>query len=453
MLNGEMYNPSKGGKRMESQTHLLKQLKLPSRYESLVNAVGSDVARLLVEPNPNTLDIFRRAALHIQMRGRGLFLPLFAISGTGKTTLVSNLSAWIPEEYGSTARLTGGEVSADRLRQAVKSLLKKNDFSENGKKILVVNVDDRESDPPTNKELAQIKSFVREEGLGSRTLVVWPETSLDNAREMSKEYEKLAGPSPVDIPAHVDGPERQTWGGVASATLKLVNSIDRLEELGINLDLYEEDKFRTVGDFLEKISYDFVDLLDKLLNSTRKPVRLVVVFASVSGKAGVLSELSSGYRYGLLDASKLVAATPNSVIGKWWSDRLGLLVQTIVRLDARVTFVGPSLSVPIINRYGPDMAKDALKELGITRKPPSEISAYFERSDLGRLLLGTAVAASEIRGNPATTVTQTFVQLSQKVGFGSGQDKKLNFAFGEFIKESQSPLGEVMVEKKAMGPH
>jgi hypothetical protein len=103
----------------DAPSHLLRQLRLPSRYESLVAAVGADVARLLVEPSETTLDVFRRAALHIRSRGRGLFLPIYADSGTGKTTLISNLAAWVPEEYGPTARLAGGEVSADRLRQAV----------------------------------------------------------------------------------------------------------------------------------------------------------------------------------------------------------------------------------------------------------------------------------------------------------------------------------------------
>lgn len=454
--NGEPHAAVKRGAQSESPTHLLRQLKLPSRYESLVAAVGSDVARLLVEPSDETLAIFRRAALHIGSRGRGLFLPVYAESGTGKTTLVSNLSGWIPGEYGPTARLAGGEVSAARLRQAVASIVQEHHLAANDKKVLVVNVDDRESDPPTDKELSQIKSFVREAGqgeagLGARTLVVWPETSRVNAEAMSVAYVQRAGKSPVTIPAEVAGPARGTWAGLALATLKLVNSVDHLEALGVDPDAYDKDAFPTVGDFLDEISNDFVDLLDKLLASTRKPVRLVVVFASASGKAGVLSELSSGYRYGLVDADKLVAATPGSVIGKWWAARMGLLVQSIVRLDARVTFVGPSLSVPVVNRFGTDEAKAVFKNLGIAPKPPSEISTYFERSDLGRLLHGTSSATSEIRGNPAADAAVAFRQLAADVGFGSGQDKKLNRAFGDFLTQAQSSLGDVVVEKKADG--
>lgn len=440
----------------EETTHLLRQLRLPSRYESLIAAVGSNIARLLVEPSDATIDSLRQAALHIRSRSRGLFLPIFADSGTGKTTLVSNLSAWIPDEYGPTARLAGGEISADRLRQVISATVQEHGLPVNDSRILVINVDDRESDPPTDKELAQIKSFVRESGegasgLGSRTLVVWPETSREIAERMAEDYEQRAGKSPVAIPVRVEGPRRETWPALAVATLKLVNSMERLEDLGVRPDSYAPEQFGTVGDFLDRVSNDFVDLLNKMLKSTRKPMRLVVVFASESSKAGVLSELTSGYRYGLVDADRLVAATPASVIGKWWSQRMGLLIQTIVRLDARVAFVGPSLTIPVVNRYGPEEAVRVLSDLGNSPKPPSEIAAYFGRSEFGRLLQGTASATAEGRGNPAVDATAAFALLAENVGFTSGKDKKFNRAFGDFLGETQTSLGDVVVESKAEG--
>ncbi|MGN0122216.1 MAG: hypothetical protein ACI38R_03190 [Rhodococcus sp. (in: high G+C Gram-positive bacteria)] len=370
--------------------------------------------------------------------------------------MISNVAGWIPDEFGPTARLAGGEVSADRLRQAVTAVMQEHRLPLNDSRILVINVDDRESDPPTDKELSQIKAFVRETGIGtagvgSRTLVVWPETSRETAAKMSQNYEQRAGKSPIPIPVEVGGPGRETWPGVAKATLRLVNSVDHLEDLGVQPDSYDPAAYATVGDFLDQISGDFVGLLNNMLQSTRKPIRLVVAFVSESGKAGVLSELSSGNRYGLVDAEKLVAATPKSVIGKWWQEHMGLLVQTIVRLDARVVCVAPSLAVPVINRYGPESAKGLLAELGNNPKPPSEISNYFERSDFGRLLNGVAGAAAETRGNPAMDAAAAFGLIAENVGFTSGQDKKLNLAFGDFLAQGQPTLGDVTVEKKLEG--
>lgn len=436
---------------MDSHTHLLETLRLPSRYESLVAEVGEDVARLLVEPAAETLEVFRKVALHTRARGRGLFLPLYAPSGTGKTTLVSSLGTWLPKEFAATARLTGGEVTADRLGQALAALAQEYRLPDNESRILVVNVDDRESDPPTDKELSQIKGFLRQPGPGSRTVVVWPETSSDTAKSMARAFEERAGKSPVAIPVVVDGPVTAEWQGLAIATLKLANKLSRLEDIGVDPRNYDPSHYNTLGDFLDRVSEDFVGLLAELLASTRKPVRLVVSFVSESGNAGILGELTSGAKYGLLDADKLLSATPNSVIGKWWAIRAGLLVQTIVRLEARAVFVTPSLAIPIIRRFGPEPAADILDTLGFKPKAPSDISTYFDRSEFGRLLKHQESATAEIRGNPAHDTRVGYGLLAQEYGLGSGNDKKLNQAIGDYLTAAQSELGVPTCERKL--PH
>lgn len=433
---------------MASHTHLLKELRLPARYESLVAAVGADVARLLVEPAEDTLAIFRRVALHVKARGRGVFLPLHARSGTGKTTLVSSLGTWLPKEFAASARLAGGEVSADRLRQAVDAVAQEHGLPANEDRILIVNVDDRESDPPSDKELSHIKGFLRDKGPGSRTLVVWPETSPSHADAMARSFEERAGKSPVDIPVHAAGPVSGEWQGLAIETLKLANGLDSLEELGVDPRNYKPDEFHTLGDFLDQISNDFVGLLSDLLGATRKPIRVVIAFVSESGNAGVLGELTGSARYGFLDADRLLSATPNSVIGKWWKSRAGLLVQTIVRLDARVAFITPSLALPIIRRYGPSEAVGVLETLEFKPKPPSEISTYFERSEFGRLLQHSDSPTAEIRGNPAHDARAGFSLLASEYGFGSGNDKKLNRAVGDFLAATHVDLGDAVVEKR-----
>jgi hypothetical protein len=339
-------------------------------------------------------------------------------------------------------------VSADRLRQVADALADEHGLPANEKRVVVINVDDRESDPPSDKELSQIKSFLREDGVGSRALVVWPETSLPNAKQMAADFEDRAGRSPVTIPAEVSGPPTDSWQSTAIATLKLVNGLDSLEELGVDPRTYDPHAEKTLGDFLDRIGNDFVELLAKLLAETRKPLRVIIGLVSESGKAGVLGELTGSSRYGLVDADKLLGATPNSVIGKWWASRRGLLVQTIVRLDARIVHIAPSLSVPVVRRFGPDAAVQALETLGVTSRPPSDINNYFERADFGRLLLGTDAATAEIRGNPAHDARAAFSLLADEYGFGSGNDKKLNRAIGDFITQGQPTLGEVVIEKK-----
>lgn len=433
---------------MNHQTHLLQDLRLPSRYESLVAAVGEDVAQLLVAPQEQTLQLFRNSAYHIKARGRGLFLPLFAASGTGKTTLVTSIVAWLPKEYGPTARLSGGEVTAERLRQAAEALAQERQLPANDNRVIVLNVDDRESDPPSDKELSQIKSYLREKGVGARSLVVWPETSPHHAEKMARAYEERAGATPMEIPAEIDGPPRETWVGLAIETLKQVNDLSNLESLGVDPHAYDPAEYKTVGDYLDRISADFVQLLSELLESTRKPIQLIVTFVSESNKSGVLTELTGSARYGILDADRLLSATPNSTIGKWWKSRAGLLVQTIVRLDARAVFISPSLSVQVMRRFGPDEVSTILESSGFKSRPPSEITTYFDRSEFGRLLKGKDSPTAEMRGNPAYDAQSGFNRVASEFGLGAGRDKKLNQALGDYLTIGATDLGDVIVEKK-----
>lgn len=438
-------------KRNKEAVHLLEQIKLPSRYESLISDVGADIAQLLVEPSSDTLDKLRLAALHIRATRRGLFLPIFANSGTGKTTLVSSLSTWIADRYGPTVRLDGGEITANRMREAAAQMVDKARLTLDDQRILVMNVDDRESDPPSDKELAQIKAFLRESGerergIGSRVLVVWPETDERKSHQMAKAYEKTAGPSPIDIPVRVEGPPRETWPQLARNTLKLVNDIDGLEELGVDPERYNSESYSSIGDYLEAISGRFVTVLHDLLKSLQTPLRLVIAFVSESNKAGILSELT-GNRYGLLSAAKLMAATPNSEVGKWWSRRTNLLIKTILVLDARAVCIAPSLTVSIIHRYGPDEVCEVLNESNLRKQSMSQIARCFDRSDFGKLLKGASAAAAEGRGNPGKA-SEEFRRVAERVGFTSGKDKELNLAFGRYLQDNEGVSGEVKVETK-----
>ena len=64
-----------------TDTHLLRQLELPARYEALVDRVGPEVARLLVDPGGRTKATMQRAGLAVKARGEGLLVPLVGQSG------------------------------------------------------------------------------------------------------------------------------------------------------------------------------------------------------------------------------------------------------------------------------------------------------------------------------------------------------------------------------------
>jgi energy-coupling factor transporter ATP-binding protein EcfA2 len=409
-------------------THLLRQLALPARYEALVDRVGPEVAQLLVDPGEQTKQTLQRAALAIKSRHEGALLPLVGGSGTGKTTLARNLVTFLPTEYTATV-IHDGDVDFDSLRAAVAAA----GLAANDERVIPINIDHREANPPSAQELAETKRFIRDPEYGSRSAILWPQTSTEQAEAMAEAYVEVTGRAPVDLPIRVEGPSRDTWQQVALSTLTLSNQmIESLELLGVDPHDYDPEAFKTLGEFLRRIADDFTEFLHKLIAETELPVKLAILFASESPDPGVLSQLTSSARYGFLDASALLDATPNSQIGKWWADRRGTLTQTIVRLDAHAICLAPTASVPILRRYGSDVLKEQLDGV-IEMLGPAALTQNLRRSDLGHVLLGTRRSTFEARGTPSTQATPAF-QLIAETGFTLGNDKSYNRALAEGVE-------------------
>jgi energy-coupling factor transporter ATP-binding protein EcfA2 len=410
---------------MTSETpthHLLRQLVFPARYEALSNRLGAEVARLLVPPAQQTLDALRRVSLSAANRSEGYLVPVFGPSGAGKTTLANNASTFLPGEYSTTVVHTGA-VTFEALLASATAIM--NTLAANDRRPIPINVDHRESAPPSAEELASIKRFAREPRVGHRCLVMWPETSPEIGRRIGDSYADIAGVPPIELPLQVDGPDRETWVDIALHTLEISNDLSSLEQVGVDPRDYDPGKYPSLGAFLADISRQFIDHIHDLIVSTQKTLGLIIVFASESPNAGVLAQLTSSTHYGLVDGHALVAATSDSEVGKWWAARPGLLTQTIVRLDCRALCLPPPASVRILRRFGSEEVRDMLADVGVSR-PGQELIDSIDRSDLGKFLSGTARSTFEARGTPSTTATPAFQLLASEYGFSAGRDKLLN---------------------------
>jgi hypothetical protein len=413
------------------QQHVLDKLSLPSRYEPLVAKIGPEVLRLLLPPAEGTVHVLEEAAEAVSSLNEGLFLPIHAVSGTGKTTLADNLSLFLPTRYTKTMTFDG-DVTAVALTGALSNFVE--GLPANEERVIPINIDHREGRPATPDEVTEIKRFLRQ-GAGQRSLVVWPETDEAKALEMSGAYRQVAGVVPLDIPIAVAGPPVESWAGLAAQTLQLANQVDSLEHL-VDLDAYDVQSFRSLGDYLRQIALDFNARKLALTRATVKPVRLTILWATETSGHGILSSLTSSARFGMLDPSALLQACSESVIGQWWAGHRGLLVQTIVSLDAHVFSIPPPLLLAVVRRYGPEDAQAALKDLGFNTRTPAEVATYLKRSDLGRHLAGEVRSVGETRGNPAEDARQVFDAYSTYVGFQGGRDKKINRAFAEALEAS-----------------
>lgn len=432
-----------------NDTHLLRQLELPARYEALADRVGPEVAQLLVDPGEETKRTLERAGMSVKGRHEGALLPLVGRSGTGKTTLARNLSAFLPSEFAPTVAHDGA-VDFEALRAAARSGAP----ARNDERVIPINIDHRESTPPTPEELADIKRFTRDSEVGARCVLLWPQVSAEQAEAMSRAYVEVAGRAPIDLPVVVQGPSRSTWTDVALNTLRLSNQmIGSLELLGVDPRDYPPEAYDTIGEFMRRIADDFVEYRQKLLEEARVPAKLVVAFVSESPNPGVLSQITSATRYGFLDASALLASTPGSRIGEWWAARRGALTQTIVRLDAHAFYLSPTATIPALRRHGGDDLEEALDAVGIGRPGPAEIAQAIKRSDIGQLLLGIERSTFEARGTPSTQAVPAF-QLLAEQGFTLGKDKGHNKSMSEAITAFMKAEGiesEAVVPEKGLG--
>jgi len=261
------------------------------------------------------------------------------------------------------------------------------------------------------------------------------------ADQMSEAYRTIAGVVPLDLPILVNGPPVESWADLAAQTLQLANQVDSLEDL-VDLAEYDTAAFKSLGDFLKRIALDFNKRRLDLERETVKPVDLTILFVSETAGHGILSSLTSSRRFGMLDPSALLQACADSVIGQWWAGHRGLLVQTIVALDAHAFAVSPPLALATFRRYGPEEVSSALRDLGFNSRTPAEVTTYLQRSDLGRHLAREQRAVGETRGNPAEDARQVFEVYAQEVGFAGAKDKKLNAAFGAAIEASKAFDGE-----------
>ena len=362
--------------------HLLHTLQLPSRYEPLVRLVGPEVLNLLVPPASSTIEVLEEAGEAVRSLGEGLFLPIYAEPGTGKTTLAENLNVFLATMFTKTLTYNGSLVSSEMegaLEVFIRDQLQRNDA-----RVIPINVDHREDRPPSREEMSEIKRFLRA-GLGQRVVLTWPGTMRDTANKMAEDYRRISGVIPLNLPIEVEGPPANRWSMLAAQTLQLANQVDSLEDV-VDLEQYDPEAFPSIGDYLKQIAIDFNKRRLALERATRKPVELTILIVSETSGHGILSGLTSSRRFGMLDPSALLQASGESTIGRWWSQHRGLLVQTIVTLDAHIFSVSPPTALAVFRRYGPDDVVASLKLLEFAARTPGEVSTYLARSDLGRHL-------------------------------------------------------------------
>lgn len=426
--------------------HLLEELRLPDRYERLVERLGLEVATLLTTPSPSNVSALKTLAADVLARDEGILVPLVGETGVGKTTFVMNADQWVPGSFGPSLQYLG-ELTHDALTKAVQDFSKK--LPADNKRIIPINIDHRENSPPSDAELSAIKRFLRTNAAGVPSLIFWPETSSAIATELATRYVNIAGDVSIPLPLVCEGPSPDTWQDIARHTLALANHITNLELLGVDPRDYCPQSYRTLGKFLRKLSQDFTNHIQTLKSELDKKVSVLIVFASDSADPGVLAQLTSSARYGLLDAHALISVTPDSEVGRWWSNKRGLLTKTIVQLDAHAVCLPPTASASCIRNFSGEI--DFFDTVGYQRRGAARGIRDLSRSDMGKLVIGAVLSRFEARGTTGDEGFAAFQLLAER-GFNLGKDKNLNRIMKEavvaLLKNTDVPFEKSTSEEK-----
>ncbi len=420
--------------------HILDSLEIPARYEKLESKLGMDVTRVLVPPE-RSIESIRRLALASNKTREGLLVPVCGNTGTGKTTLIENISFFIPELFEKT-RSYQGVITFDELNKIIGADTDK-------KKIIPINIDHREGSLPSDEELATIKRFLRSQEI--ICIIFWLETNEDRAKNISRRYREISGEPPIELPLLVEGPERKAWHEIIINTIQLCNNIpyDQIQEIGVNIDVVQIETQSTLGEYIRSVANEFSRVVYEQIATTRKPITIIVIFASESLDRGTLPSFTIGGDPGLLNSHALINCTPDSMIGRKWNQQRGILTQTILRLNARVFWLPPASIVTVLARYGPEEVKQIIQKFRKDTPTPSDISTYLQRTDIGKYFLNIRGSAYEIRGKPAEEAREIINKIATEYGYSKGNDKVLNRALLLGFKDMFVDLGIEIKNEKA----
>ena len=423
--------------------HILESLEIPARYEKLEAKLGSDVSRALVSPD-NSIESLRMLAISSLRTREGLLIPVCGPTGTGKTTLIENISFFLPDLYEKTNSYQG-IITFDELNKTVAS-------SSDKRKIIPINIDHREGSLPTDEELAIIKRFLRSQRIVC--IIFWLETSKEKAENIEKRYSEITGKPPIELPLMINGPDRKAWRDILINTIQLCNKIpyDQIEEIGININVIPIESQSTLGEYIKAVANEFSRVVYDQITTTRKQITLIIVFASESLTRGSIPSFTLGGDPGLLNSHALLSCTPDSMVGQKWDKQRGILTQTILRLNARAFWLPPASIISVLTRYGPDEVKKIIHKYRKETPKPSDVSTYIQRTDIGKYFMNLKGATYEIRGKPAEEAQSILMDIASKYGYSRGKDKVLNKAFLKGFMDMFNDLGvEVKHEKAESG--
>lgn len=229
-------------------------MKLPNRYEDL------DVAfRARLRPNRKLLDLIKSSFKSIEISGGLRFLPIFGLSGSGKTSASLEISTHLPDTQ--TIKFDKSEIeNVTLLRKKILSV------KTNVPTIFVV---DQFEEVSSNKEglpgeiIEALSMLDRDNGIKNKKVVVIWLTTDEEFRGSLVEKTSRNSRILLDPDFNIIGPEKSDWPNIIMETFREHNSDQQLENFEIlETDLEEiSEAHDTIGDAITRVGLILSDYI------------------------------------------------------------------------------------------------------------------------------------------------------------------------------------------------
>lgn len=375
-------------------------IPIPVRFENILTSPALDPAPLLVgvEEDLQFFDRLRRLAL--QQEGGKIAIPL-GNSGDGKTSAVYAASALLPDRFGPVLPVP----ATLQVREIVEWIQASLPVA--GGKTTIVLLDGREAsdDHVGLKQLvAALNQLLRSR---PDVLVCWP-TVFDEWRDELVALARGIGGQSLCPNGYetIKGPPAEAWPAVLDRIL--IQLDHTLDDLALDSTFVEKaaQEQPNIGQFLEVISTAVAERVDDRQLANRLP-QLTFVITSTSEVVGEANRLRQAGTY-LLKPRELMAYSPRSEAGKWWTARAGNaehnLGYVIALFRARLTTMTPASLVYASLQHGDDNLRQVARDAGM-KSSPANASTTFKNTDLYRLLIGqpSSELTSTIKGKTSDT--------------------------------------------------
>jgi hypothetical protein len=294
--------------------NLDQKIRIPDRFESLQKQFGE--VRPLITPVKEDVRAFISFRERAFSKVGGMLCFLLGRLGVGKTTSVHSTAINMPELFAPVLA-----VPAEIELREVMNWVTRHVTKEDEQKCTLLLFDGREvsdDEVGVRQFLSSLNQFLRKR---PDVVFCWPVTDREWHAKVRAIAENVGGANlcPRESDYDVVGPDRREWS-VALERL-LLQFGKTFEDVGFAGDLVNDvtEKVATIGDFLSEINFVISERVAKKQEAKGLPTLLFVVTSSgdVTGEANRIRRAGKQ----ILAAEPLLAHSPRSEAGKWWTER------------------------------------------------------------------------------------------------------------------------------------